>query len=165
MIISRTIGAALCVAAFAAPASAQWMHDEQKGAFSDVTTNLAFTALGKYGLGFKCTSQDDLMLVFGTPEAIEEQSILTLMTASQPAILVRVDDESILELTGTADAPQGNLMLYSAVDADFLDGASAATRRIAVAVRVLGEMYHEVEFGVMGSGRAIDLLKDGCGIP
>lgn len=65
-------------------ASAQWVYQKNESAFSDTSTNIAFTTKHQYGFGFRCSSPADLVLIFMTPDkSFEEYSYDTVNASNQ----------------------------------------------------------------------------------
>jgi hypothetical protein len=48
------------------------------------------------------------------------------------------------------------------VDVDLLKSVAAAKSRVAVAMQILGDNYHEKQFNVRGSTNAIGKMLAGC---
>ena len=143
------------------PAYAQWIYQEQGGAFDDTPLRIALTGSQFYGLALRCRNTYDLELLFITPEQAEANTIGTF-NEMRPLILLRIDDAEPREFPAIADLSDGNLGLIAETDADLATALIDAKRRVAVAVRVMGQLFHEEEFSVQGSTRSVCQLFDGC---
>ena len=144
-------------------AHAQWMYDEQGGAFSDTKTHIAFTGNSSgYGFGLRCTSIDDLRVVFMTPEEVENSSLKNLNDIGTE-ILVRVDQNEPYEFIATAQALPTGLGFFASTNGDFVEEFAEGQSDLAVAVRALGQIFHEVRFNTRESQKAIHDMRSGCG--
>lgn len=166
MKIFRTLGASVVAGLVAGAAQAQWLHQETGGAFDDNPMQLAATAIGggAYGLGLRCTSPDDLVVLFITPERIEG-GLAEIMTSMSPDLLIRVDDNDPVEVKPSIEGQDGDdLSAIAEIDVALVDEINAATRRVSVAIRLAGDLYHETEFNVRGSTAATATLMEKCGL-
>lgn len=144
-------------------ADAAWLHDEQGGAFSDTPLQIAVGSSGPYGFGFRCHGSEDLEALFLTPERVSDEA--AEMTSVIPmTLLVRVDDNEPHEIEAAGNVLDGKLGILAEVTPDLADEVEGAVRRVAVAVDMLGQTYHETEFDVRGSTAAVAALKAGCGL-
>lgn len=157
---------AIIVAAImsAAPgiASAQWMYQESGGAFDGNALHLGAVSAGPYGFALRCRTADTLEMVFLTPELVDTDTA-ELMALTFPKILFRVDDLEPFEIEAIAHSQEGLLSLTGEAPPEVLDQVAGANRRIAVAVRVLDEVYHETDFTARGSTAAANSVRSGCG--
>ena len=151
-------------AALATPAAAQWAYDQRGGAFDEAATHLAMTMRETgYSLAVRCQSADDLTLVFLTEETMTDEDSDNLNLFS-PLLLVRVDDEAPFELDGVTQVGETGMGIFAPAPIGVLSQINGAKRRVAVAIRVLDDTFHEIEFNARGSTSATAKLKKGCGI-
>lgn len=145
-------------------AHAQWLHQEQGGAFDDKKMQIAVTAMGNYGFGFRCTGGDDLTAIFLTPEEATDSALETL-NLLKPQLLLRVDDLKPHEISASAESTDKGLGVMAEVAGDVAREVRDGAKRVSIAVRVMGEIYHETEFSLRGSTSSISKLMEACGVP
>lgn len=144
--------------------AAQWLHQEQGSAFDTQKTQIALTSHGQYAVGLRCTGASDLTVIFITPEAID-QDTLKMVNIAAPEIMVRVDQNAPYALKAEGDSPEGSLVLHAAAPASIARELTTATSSVSVAARLLGSIYHETEFSVLGSTGSVSKLSNLCGLP
>lgn len=155
-VVSCGIAFALC-AAGALPATAQWMHRAEEDPFSGSQQHLAVGAVKNSAVGFRCSDDEELTLLFMTPESADDDTAETLNLA-KPKILFRVDDGEVIALNGEAIVGGNDTLSVLTRDVGTLEAAqqaSGARTRIAVAIEVLGQRFHPTTFGVVGSTASI----------
>lgn len=157
----RFVSVAAIAAFCASAASAQWFHEESGGAFTDTPLQIAGVSVGRYTFGARCTRADDLVLLYITPEQMTSSAARQL-TALGPVLLVRVDDDAVLELDAQIDVSGTQAGFVAIPDPELITALAAARGRIAVAARLAGELFHEQEFGVARSGQTLGLLRENC---
>lgn len=154
----------LCGMLFCATdAQAQWVHQEQDNAFDGKRLQISLVVRGNLAVGLQCTNADDLEVVFLTPEEVTADAAAG-MNFGRPEILLRVDQKDVHSLRAHASEAQGKLLLQADAPYRVLEELIEAQSAVSVALRFLGAIFHETEFGVMGSTRTLSSLADRCGI-
>jgi hypothetical protein len=121
-----------------------------------------------FAAGFRCTSNDDLVLLFIAPEKPDpdHSAVLGILPMK---LLVVVDDESKISLTATLETtPDGsNYRLVSDDEkvAGIAHSVAKAKRRFALAGEINGNLAWSKSFSVSGSRRAMQPLISGCRLP
>lgn len=151
-------------AAMAAPAAAQWVHSEDQSSFGAGNLNIAVTGGTDYGLGFRCTTAADAVIIFITPEKTDDETI-NLVNALSPELLIRVDENLPIELAGSVEDRDGVMAINATADAKLLSELKDGNKSVAVAIRSTGSIFHERDFGLVNSTDAIGKFMKGCGIP
>jgi len=159
----RTAIAAGLLVLVATPASAQWVHQKQESAFGGAAKHVAVTVRGTYGFGLRCQS-DELTAILLAPEAITFDDAQRFKQLS-PIMLLRIDNGEVLELDALVESSEGQLRVGAAIDVATAHNIAKARRRVAAALSLQGKQYHEHQFGVSGSGRAVGQMLKGCGLP
>lgn len=155
----------------AAPASAEWLYNQQGGAFDDAPMHIAAGQTGAYGFGFRCRYLGTIEAVFITPEQIDADTA-DMMNQLGVTLLVRADDNEPHRIEGSVESLDGTLAILAEVEHPFgdevavpiLDEVEGASRRVAVAFEGIGQIFHETEIDVRGSTSAIAALKQDCGL-
>lgn len=167
---SRIAAVGVWLVILSAPVDAQWLHQQgEDDPFAGGRQQLAITVSSMGVLAaFRCTSADDLSLLFVSTEKPDEDT--REIAAKLPTkLLVIVDDEPKTELDASVDTtPQGDRFRFTATGegiAVLARKTAAAKRRFAVAVELLGQRLSSQAFGVSGSRRAIEALIRGCRLP
>lgn len=145
------------------PAVAQWVHQEHGSAFNDQKEQLALTAFGQYAVGLRCSSANDLTVVFITPEVVDGKA-LDQINALTPKVLIRIDQNEAHAYEASGDNPSGSLSFYAAVPEGLAKEVMAAQSGVSVAVQMLGSLYHETRFSARGSTRAVSEIVARCGL-
>lgn len=153
----------LASAALATPAAAEWHFQEQGSAFDEKKIRVAIAVRPGYAFAFRCTGKDDLDVAFITPEAVEQDAVETL-NAVQPEILVRVDDNEIITIPAVIDTGNTEMVLRGVPPTHLATQVIEASSGVSVAVRVIGQLYHEQEFDVLGSTKSVQDLLKACSI-
>jgi hypothetical protein len=145
-------------------ASAQWYFNQEENAFDDSkSTNIAITGnTSGYGFGLRCIGEQ-FALVLITPEKIESVGPLN---AAKPKILLRVDKNKSRSFDAEIYTANENVAAQAILNKeDFKavsDEISNARSRVSVAIEILSENIHNVNFGTSRSGRTIKSLTDAC---
>jgi len=161
---------AMAAVATAAPAMAQWIFrgtNTEEDPFL-ATQSMAMAVRDGVVIGFRCSSTDNLALVFVTIER-PAGGPATQITAMMPAkLLVIVDDNERVKLDAEIDTtPGGDRYRVTATGDDVLPvmrAVSTGRRRFAVAVELFGNITHSKTFPLGGSGAAVRRLADMCKI-
>lgn len=141
-------------------AKAEWLYDVDQSAFGGKAVHLLFNVQIYYGVSVRCDSQ--LKILFLTPEDIDSEETINNINRQWPKLLLRVDDNPPFELTARAFASEGKLFMMAPLDNKFIDELESAQNRVAVAIRMLGTVYHEREFDVLYSTSTAAKLKQAC---
>jgi len=161
-------GAALCNAA-----SAEWVHTaSEDDPFAGGAQQFAG---GQSDRGemvmFRCTSRDDLALLFISIEKPSEDiasQLDEMSTVGKPKLLVIIDNDPVVTLPAIVSmTPDRERYRYEAEGGELLtlaQRAAAAKRRVAVAVEFFGQRIYSTAVNVRGSRRAMDKLLKGCAI-
>ena len=147
----------------ATAAQAQWVHRDHENAFDGKRLQVALIVQGNLAAGLQCTNADDLEVVFLTPEDVTGDAAEGINFGG-PEILLRVDQNDVHSLQAHASEAQGKLLLQADAPFRVLEELIEARSAVSVALRFLGAVFHETEFGVMGSTRTLSSLADTCGI-
>lgn len=125
-----------------------------------------------YALGFRCSNDADLALVYLTPERLSAEvttaGLAKMSSVLGTKLLVVVDDAGKVEFDALPERVDikgsANLRFISSVDG--LDGLLAAVksakRRVAITANFMGKNYHTRSFDVRGSRKALEALEAGC---
>lgn len=150
----------LLLASTASGASAQWMTETTENAFDDTTTEFALAPnRDGYGLGFRCSKTMPLELVFMAPDKTEGVDKLNL---AEPILKVRIDKQNIVEIPTEIETSGELIKFTSAAPDGMIEGIGNAKKRVAVAAEVLGQRFHETEFGVIGAKKALSKIQGAC---
>lgn len=160
----RTVFGALALALIAGSAQANWVHQEHGSAFSDDKTQLALTGAGGYGFSLRCNRSGDFSVIYITTEQISDPEIISVLNSIGPQMLIRIDDNSVIEVGVTAEISNKVLAFIGDANSDIVSQLINSQRRASVALKSLDEIYHEQEFGVRGSTAAVNAAMAGCGI-
>lgn len=165
MLKSILLGAALSFGIIS-QAHAQWIHRAEEDPFSGSKQHLAVGAVKNSAVGFRCSDEEELTLLFMTPESADDDTADTLNLA-KTKILFRVDDGEVITLNGEAVVGDNDTLSVLTRDVGALKAAqqaSGAKKRIAVALEVLGQRFHPTTFGVVGSTASITKTLEGCAL-
>lgn len=144
-------------------ANANWVFQEQGGAFSDDSLKLAVTVSQTgLALGVRCTNSDKLELAFITEEKIKAKTADTLNLLA-PLLRLRVDSNDIIDFDVVLSEADGILMGIATAQPNLLSEIKKAKRKISVVLSIAGEQYHETVFSVRGSTKAMQKLESKCG--
>jgi hypothetical protein len=149
-------------------ANADWLHNTEDDPFRGGEQHIAaaFDLSGELA-GFRCSSADDLVLMFVTPEKPQAGS-MELLSKVPVQLLVIVDNEPKRELAARIETtPNGErYRIVSEVPevADVVKSALGAKKRFSVASQLLGQLGYTKTFNVRGSTNAIRALVSGCKI-
>lgn len=153
------------------PASAEWVgskgsDDPFKGGAEYIA--MALTNESRMSAAFRCTSEDDLALVFITPETPTQDFISTYERMDDVAVLVVIDDQPKRSLAArleiTADASRVRFDADGLGIGALLHAAAGAKKRFAIAGEIKGKVVYSQSFTATGSRRAITPLIEGCKI-
>ena len=159
----------LIVAAFAAATAAHagWDHHAEEDPFNSGPNRIAATSEGKFLTGFRCSSKDDVSLLFVTPQKPDAETTEFLASASI-FLLVIIDDGQKISipatLSTTADGEGYLLMSDDPAVTTIAVAASKATKRFAVAAEINNKIAVSKSFRLSGSTAAIGELLKGCKI-
>jgi hypothetical protein len=159
----RLFAFALAMSVALPVAAEPWVYQEHGSVFEDGKTHIALTAAGSYAVGLRCSGPDDITLIFITPEEADPDNV-DLLNQVSPKILVRVDQNDPIEIAAQLDVVESGLTMYGAAPPALGDQLVAAGSGVSVAVRLLGELFHETRFGVQGSTATVSKIMDLCGL-
>jgi len=157
----KVIFAVVIIGSFMTTANANWLHQKKESAFGADDLELIVTMSGAMGFGVRC-SPDSVEALFITNDRSFDDETLLIANATNPKLLLRIDSEPSLTLSAKLWDNDGTITAIAEVDLELIDSIAGANTRIAVAMRLLGETYHETNFSVLGSTKAANKLKDGC---
>ena len=167
MLRRTTLTAVLCLSATVS-ANAQWIHRSQEDPFKGKATQLAMTMKSGQSAAFRCSSADDLTLVYIIPEKVTDATT-RMLAAADLKLLVIVDDAPKIELDAQLETtPSGDSYRLEASTeevAKILHMVAAAKRRFAVASEFVGQSFYPTIFAVDGSRSALSKLISGCKVP
>ena len=162
--MKRATTALACAAMLCAPpAAAQWKYQLNESAFTAEGVNIAMTANAGYAFGFRCQGQDMEVLFLTNSNSFTNES-LGASSLAPPQLLVRVDDHAVIEMNISLVENGGKSGAIGYVEMELANAVRNAKKRIAVALRILGEIQHEEWFDVVDSTIAIDKITAACGI-
>ena len=158
----RVLVAAVFTALLTSSASAQWVYQGEESAFGGSGTHLALVGDFLYAFGLRCDNSD-LVTVFITPEKVTNDEASVFLLAN-PKTLLRVDSNPPMTLDAIADSANGKLRVTSVVDRDLAEQVMNAKKRVAVAIEMAGQRFHEKSFTVRGSTNAVKKLLAACSV-
>ena len=159
--MKKTMVAAGLLISSASIASAQWINQKNGGEFDDDPTYLALTASGRYGLGFRCNS-NELKIILITPEKVDDSDNISLLEKAGPKLRIKIDGGAIKDFDADLDEANGTLGIIADADVTLVKSVRNAKSKISAVLSVLGMNFHETTFNVRGSKTAINKLIDGC---
>lgn len=144
------------------PANAQWVYDGMESDFGGDGLHTVITADESYGLAIRCQGEN-LDLIYVTPEQIDSA---LLESMSIVVLKIRVDKGEIFALGTKPEIFGGgsSLGFRSEIPERLVNQIAAAKSRVSVVVQVVASKFHEHRFGVSGSSRAIQNLKEKCAL-
>ncbi len=163
--MKRILVVAAIVCAASTQVFAQWMYQEKESAFTGKKGALMFAVNSSdMGFGFRCRADEGKMkIVFITPERVEKDELLAVANMSGPKILIRVDNHAPHSIAAEAiKTNSGQLSLIADASPELVDEVAKARKRIAVAMKLLGDTYHETSFSPRGSGRVGKKFLTAC---
>ncbi len=144
-------------------AAAQWVYQKQESAFDDDASNVALTAVGKYGFGVRCTG-GAAELVFITPDSSFNDDTYEFANLTGPVLLLRTDNDPVQQLAIKLQDVDGTAVARGDADVELIRKIAGAKKRVSVALKLVGETYHEQQFNVRGSSKAIEKVIEACGL-
>ena len=146
-------------------ALAQWVYNEEEDAFGEGGSKMILVTDFSSAFGIKC-SPEGLRALYATPEKIQEAGALEMLNQAKPKLLVRVDRNQVYELDATLDVTMDDHLRAWADDIPpkLVKEIRDAKKRIAVAVRLLGKLYHKASYRVRGSTAAARKLIKRCSL-
>lgn len=141
--------------------SAQWHYQAEESAFGTGGVQLAMTGNQNYGFGVRC-SGGNIEAVFLTPDDSFDATTVEMANVTVPKLMIRFDQEQVMELDSSIVLNEGKAGVIAAVETDFIEAVGEAKSRVSVALKLLGEIYHENNFNVRGSTKAAGQLMDAC---
>lgn len=161
----RLVAGLVLALLFSATAVAQWIYNEEEDTFGEGGEKMILVTDLFTGFGVKC-SPAGLRAFYATPEKVEEGTTLEAVNRTHPKLLVRVDKNPPYELDATFDVTMENRARAWADDIPpkLVKEIRDAKRRIAVAVRILGKIYHKNSYPVRGSTAAARRLIKRCSL-
>ena len=158
----RLAAITIAVILFSNSAYAYWYFHKEDSAFETSNNFAILTVSDDYGFAIRCTT-DELQARFFTPDqSFKEKDTLVIANSMLPKLLIRIDNKQPLTLAGTLHKGNNGLVMQADIDRSFVDDVSQARRRIAVAMDLLGDIYHETDFSASGSTRVVNKLKKTC---
>lgn len=157
------LGAALVVF-LSGPASAQWVHNAEGSAFDAATMHMAFTGVGEYGVAIRCTNVGDLEIVLIAPEEIDDATISDVNSLG-PEMLIRVDDLPPMKLDAKIGPKDNSIVMIAAAPMELLSQVKDGKKEMSSAFGLMGDVFHEQKYNLIGSTAAIEALITGCGLP
>lgn len=116
---------------------------------------------------FRCTSDNDLALLFVSIEKPpEDPRLIGLASMAKAQLLVIVDDDPVVTVPATIDTTPDRERLRYVSEHPMVEGlalrAAAAKRRVAVAVEIGGKRIYSTAVNARGSGKAMGKLTRAC---
>ncbi|MFN0263373.1 hypothetical protein ACKTEK_05775 [Tepidamorphus sp. 3E244] len=140
---------------------AQWVYQKQESAFGSDSVHLALAAgRGGYALGIRCTGGDS-QIIYITPEKMGDDAV-SLINSSGAKLLLRVDEEAVVELDPVASLSDGEALYAADLSIEVAQSIIDARKRVAVAVSWLSNNFHENSFTVRGSTKAVGKILENC---
>ncbi len=155
---------AFVLTAFTGPASAQWIYQSAESAFGNGGTQIMLAPAGyETALGLRCLKEKSLEIVYMTNDSSFDSDTTKIANMTTPKLMLRIDQNDPKELDSKIFlTDDGNAMFVAEADNELLNEIGDAKTRIAVAVSLLGETYHENKVGVRGTRKNVDKLISGC---
>lgn len=125
--------------------------------------HMAIAGNGSYALAIRCEN-GEADVVYLTPEEIKPEDA-AVMSALKPKIMLRVDDEAVVETVAEIDSANGVLRATSPTTASFAEQVKSAKKRVAVALGLGGQTFHEQKFNARGSTTAVGKVMTSCSLP
>lgn len=142
-------------------ASAQWITDEQGGAFDDDPLRIAATAAQDYVFGVRCKA-DRSEVVYITPDRSFDRETYKIANSTRPKLRLRIDRGEILTFDAQIDDLDGKAAFIADIGIDVYRAIGNARNSVSVVTVLLGQNYHENSFGVRGTRAAMNKLIAGC---
>lgn len=157
----RSLAAVMMIICSTASTSAQWITQEQGGAFDNDPLQISLTARGNYALGLRCKSNQSEML-FITKDRSFDRSTAKMANVTSPKLLIRVDRGEIIRLEGKVDIIDGDAVVVADAGVEVYRSIGAGRKSVEIAIEMIGTLLHETSFGVSGSRAAMNSLISKC---
>jgi len=157
---------ALTLIATSTAARAEWRASKLEDAFNGDQMMAITLDFSGYAVAFRCSSAEDLALVFITPEKGDAET--TQLNSLGPQLVAIVDDQPKVTLDAEVDVTADYILrLTSEQDevAALLKAVSGAKRRFAMGIQIMDKTMHTKTFDVNGSRRALQKLVETCKLP
>ncbi|MDF1620898.1 hypothetical protein [Pseudothioclava nitratireducens] len=154
---------ATAAASFPALAQAQWFNQSWGGAFDGKPNQVAGVESGDYGFALRCTGPVDLVALYITAQSTEDFDFDALNDLG-PQVLVRVDEDAPLSLSAVLQDINGYVRAEASAPPELLTQVISAKSRIALALQLDGQLYHEKHFNVVRSTVVGNKLAASCGL-
>ena len=147
---------------------AEWLHNVEDDPFRGGEVHLAMaiaTDFSGFVAGFRCSSADDLTLVFVTPEKTKDIPVPSIDKLPVRLLVITDDAEKVALDAKIETTPSGEQFRFSADGEQIikmLKAAWDAKKRFAIASELLGQVGQSKSFDMRGSSRAIQELVNGC---
>lgn len=162
--LKLSLAAVISVILISGTASAQWLHQETGSAFEDTKLQIALVAEGRNAFGLRCSNGTDFEAVFMAPDSMDAEQA-SLLNALGPELLIRVDDAAPFTLSVQTEMADQNLKMVASSPVELFEQVRDGKSRVSVALRVVGELYHETAFRLNGSTKAVGAVIATCSIP
>ena len=148
----------------AGPASAQWVYQSEESAFGSGGTQIMLAPAGyKTALGLRCLKEKSPEIVYMTNDSSFDADTTKVANMTTPKLMLRIDDNDPQELDSTILlTDDGTAMFVAEANKELLNEIGGAKKRVAIAVGLLGETYHENKVGVRGTRKNVDKLISDC---
>lgn len=145
-------------------AHAQWLYQGEESAFGGGGTHLAMTANGpSYAFGLRCKN-GNLEALYMTPDTSFDKSAYEMANLTKPIFKIRIDQAPVQEFAAQLSDSDGKMVAIVDIDENLLRQVRDARKRVAVVLTLLGENYHENNFNVSNSTKAVGDLIEACQI-
>jgi hypothetical protein len=152
----------------ATPASAQWKHIGSDNPFGDAL-NVAAARKEGHDIAFRCSTKDDLSLLYILPEkGRDNDDLANLNLVASPKLLVIIDDQPKVSLSAEVDLSRSSNYRVAVEDADevlpVLVAAMNAKRRFAVANEIMGKVVYHKTYNVQNLKASLQKLVKLCNL-
>lgn len=158
--LKLTISLLLSYFALATASHAAWYYHLEESTF-DTDTHLLLAERAPYFFGLRCQG-NEVRFVFSTPDRSFNAETMAMANAIDPIVLFKVDNGDVLNLSGEIRDNNGEAIITGHAENALLDSIENAQSKVAVALKLLGDVYHETQFGASGSTAKAKQFRAAC---
>jgi len=146
--------------ASASASHAAWYYHMEESTFG-TDTHLLLAERAPYFFGLRCQDQE-VRFVFSTPDRSFNAETMAFANATDPILLFKVDSSEVINLSGEIRDNNGEAIFTGPAEKVLLDSIENAKSKVSVALKLLGEIYHETQFGASGSTAKAKQFRLAC---
>lgn len=146
--------------ASASASHAAWYYHMEESTFG-TDTHLLLAERSPYFFGLRCEG-DEVRFVFSTPDRSFNAETMAMANAIDPIVLFKVDSGEVLNLSGEIRDNNGEAIITGPAEDVLLDSIENAKSKVSVALKLLGDVYHETQFGASGSTAKAKQFRRSC---